>query len=145
MSLAGAGDVDLKTEKLNFSIHPSPKAGVGAGSAGKVSLSLGELTKPFKLGGTLAHPSLAIDTTQALTTVGKAVGGMALLGPAGILTALTNTGPGDANACLTAIESAKKKGKPGAGEKPEKEKGVAGEVKAGAQGIEKGLRDLLKK
>jgi AsmA family protein len=145
MSLAGAGDIDLKTEKLNLSIHPSPKAGVGAGSAGKVSLSLGELTKPFKLGGTLAHPSLAIDTTQALTTVGKAVGGMALLGPAGILTALTSTGPGDANACLTAIESAKKKGKPGAGEKPEKEKGVAGEVKAGAQGIEKGLRKLLKK
>jgi hypothetical protein len=145
MSLAGAGDIDLKTEKLNLSIHPSPKAGVGAGSAGKVSLSLGELTKPFKLGGTLAHPSLAIDTTQALTTVGKAVGGMALLGPAGILTALTSTGPGDANACLTAIESAKKKGTPGAGEKPEKEKGAADGVKEGMQGIEKGLRELLKK
>jgi uncharacterized protein involved in outer membrane biogenesis len=145
MSLAGAGDVDLKTERLNLSIHPSLKEGVGAGSAGKVSLSLGELTKPFKLGGTLAHPSLAIDTTQALTTIGKAVGGVLLLGPAGVLAALASAAPGDPNACLAAVESAKKKGKPGAGEKPEKEKGVAGEVKEGAKGIEKGLKDLLKK
>jgi uncharacterized protein involved in outer membrane biogenesis len=144
ISLAGAGDVDLKTEKLNLSIHPSPKEGVGVG-AEKVSLSLGELTKPFKLGGTLAHPSLVIDTTQALTTVGKAVGGVALLGPAGILTALANASPGDANACLAAIESAKKKGKTGAGEKSEKEKGAAGEVKEGLKGIEKGLKEFLKK
>jgi hypothetical protein len=144
MSLAGGGDVDLKTEKLNLSIHPSPKEGVGVG-AEKIGLSLGELTKPFKLGGTLAHPSLVIDTTQALTTVGKAVGGVALLGPAGILTALASAGPGDANACLTAIESAKKKGKPGASEKPEKEKGAADEVKEGVKEIEKGLKEFLKK
>ena len=145
MSLAGAGDIDLKTEKLNLSIHPSPNAGVGVGGAEKVSLSLGELTKPFKMGGTLAHPSLAIDTTQALTTVGKAVGGVALLGPAGILTALASTGPGNENACLAAIESAKKKGKSGAGEKTEKEKGAAGEVKEGVKAIEKGFKDFFKK
>jgi AsmA family protein len=145
MSLAGAGDIDLKTERLNLSIHPSPKAGVGAGGVGKVSLSLGELTKPFKLGGTLAHPSLAIDTTQALTTVGKAVGGVVLLGPAGILTALASTSPGDPNACLTAVESAKKRAKPGAGEKPEKDKGIAGKLEEGAEGIGKGLKGFLKK
>jgi AsmA family protein len=145
MSLAGEGDIDLKTEKLNLSIHPYPKSGVGGGGLGKVSLSLGELTNPFKLGGTLAHPSLAIDTTRALITAGKAVGGMALLGPAGILTALASTGPGDANACLAAIESAKKKGKPGASEKPEKKKGVADEVKEGVKEIEKGLKEFLKK
>jgi uncharacterized protein involved in outer membrane biogenesis len=144
MSLAGEGDIDLKTEKLNLSIHPYPKKGVGAEGVGKVSLSFGELTRPFKLGGTLAHPSLAIDTTQALITVGKAVGGVALLGPAGILTALATTGPGDANACLAAVESAKK-GKPGAGGKAEKEKEIADQVKEGAKGIEKGLRDFLKK
>ncbi len=144
MSLAGEGDIDLKTEKLNLSIHPSPKAGVGGGGVGKVSLSLGELTKPFKLGGTLAHPSLAIDTTQALITAGKAVGGVALLGPAGILTALAGAGPGDTNACLAAVESAKK-GKPGAGGKAEKEKEMADQVKEGVKGIEKGLRDFFKK
>jgi len=145
ISLAGAGDVDLKTEKLNLSIHPSPKAGAGVGGAGRVSLSLGELTKPFKLGGTLAHPSMAIDETQALTIIGKVVGGVALLGPAGILTALASTGPGNANVCLAAIESAEKKGKTGAGEKPKKEKGIAGEVKEGVKGIEKGLKDFFKK
>jgi len=144
VSLGGAGDIDLKTERLNLSIHPSTKEGVGVGSAGKVSLSLGELTKPFKLGGTLAHPSLAIDTTQALTTIGKAVGGVVLLGPAGILTALASTSPGDPNACLTAIQSAKKRGKPGGGEKPEKEKGVAEGMKEGVKGIEKGIKGLFK-
>ena len=121
------------------------KGGVGGGSVGKVSSSLGELAKPFKLGGTLARPSLAIDTTQALTTIGKAVGGVLLLGPAGILTTLASTAPGDPNACLTAIESAKKKGKAGAGEKPGKEKGVEGEVKEGVKGIEEGIKGLFKK
>jgi hypothetical protein len=145
MSLVGAGDIDLKTERLNLSIHPSPKKGAGSGSMGKISLSLGELTKAFKLGGTLAHPSLAVDTTQALTTVGKAVGGVVRLGPAGILTALASAAPGDANACLAAMESAKKKGKPGAGEKPEKEKGVTEEVQEGVKEIGKGLKDLFKK
>jgi hypothetical protein len=145
MSLAGAGDIDLRTERLNLSLHPSPKAGVGGGSMGKVSMSLGELTKPFKLGGTLAHPSLAIDTAQAMATVGKAVGGVVLLGPAGILTALASTGSGDANACLTAVEASKKKGKPGAGAKPEKEKGAAEKLQEGAQEIGKGLKDFLKK
>lgn len=144
MSLGGAGDIDLKTERLNLSIYPSLKKGVGVGSE-KVSLSLGELTKSFKLGGTLAHPSLAIDKTQALITAGKAVGGVALLGPAGILAALANTGPGNANACLAAIESAREKGKTGAGKKPEKEEGVADKVKQGAKGIEKGFKDFFMK
>ena len=145
ISLAGAGDIDLKTEKLDLSINPSIKAGEGVGGAGKVSLSLGELTNPFKLAGTLAHPSLAIDKTQALTTVGKTAGALALHGPAGILTALTSTAPGDANACRTAIEGAKTKGKPGASEKPVKEKGAAEGVKDGLTGIEKGLKDFFKK
>jgi AsmA family protein len=145
MGLGGAGDIDLKTEKLNLSIHPSPKKGEGGGSVGNVSLSLGELTKPFKLGGTLAHPSLAIDTTQALTTVGKAVGGVVLLGPAGVLAALANTEPTDPNACLTAIQSAQKKGKPGADEKPAKDKGAAEKLQEGAEGIGKGLKGFLKK
>ncbi len=145
MSLAGTGDIDLRTERLNLSVHPSAKKGLGADSLGKVNLSLGELTKPFKLGGTLAHPSLAVDTTQALTTLGKAVGGVILMGPAGVLAALASAAPGDPNACLTAVEGTKKKGKVGASEKPEKEKGAAEGIREGVKEIEKGFKDLFKK
>ncbi|MFC1868385.1 AsmA family protein [Thermodesulfobacteriota bacterium] len=109
MSVVGEGDIDLNTEKLNLSIKPLPKEGVGG-----FSLSLGELAKPFKLGGTLAEPSLGIDSTQAAIALGKTIGGVALFGPLGIAAALIGKGKGgnDENPCLAAIEAAKTGVKP---------------------------------
>jgi hypothetical protein len=107
MSVIGEGNVNLKEERLNLSIHPTPKEGLGTERLGKISFSLGELTKSFKLGGTLAKPSLAIDPAQALATAGKAARGAAMFGPAGILGALASPTPGDPNPCLTAYEKAK--------------------------------------
>jgi uncharacterized protein involved in outer membrane biogenesis len=141
MSVMGEGNVNLKEEKLNLSIHPTPKEGLGTGGLGKISLSLGELTKSFKLGGTLAKPSLAIDTTQALVTAGKAVGGVALFGPAGILGALASPTPGDPNPCLTAYEKAKM-GKTQPQEKAEKK---PGEGKKSLEDVGKGVGQDLKK
>jgi uncharacterized protein involved in outer membrane biogenesis len=135
MGVAGAGDINLKDEKLNLSIHPSPKKGAGTDSLGKISLSLGELTKPFKVAGTLAHPSLAIDTKEAMTTIGKAVGGVALLGPVGILAGLESTSPGDKNPCLTAIEAARRGVKPE--KKPEESKKVTEDVRTGVEELKK--------
>ncbi|MFC1532167.1 AsmA family protein [Thermodesulfobacteriota bacterium] len=103
MSVVGEGKIDLKTEKLDLALKPLPKGGVGG-----FSLSLGELAKPFKLGGTLAKPSLAIDPTQAALALGKTVGGIALFGPVGIAAALVGKSKGgDENPCLAAIEAAK--------------------------------------
>ena len=82
---------------------------------------VGELAKPFKLGGTLAHPTLVVDPEQTLVAIGKAVGGMILLGPAGVLAALASASPGDKNPCLTAIEAAKKGRKVSGEKKPAKE------------------------
>ncbi|MCZ6876292.1 MAG: AsmA family protein [bacterium] len=106
MSVIGAGTIDLKTERLNLSLKPSPKDGVGSQPSGKISLSLSQLAKPFKLGGTLANPSLAIDPGQTALLLGKTVGGIVLFGPLGIATALLSTSAGDDNACLLALESA---------------------------------------
>ena len=64
MSVVGYGNINLKTEKLKVSINPVPKEKLGVDKLGGVTLSLGELTKPFKLGGTLARPRLALDLTQ---------------------------------------------------------------------------------
>ena len=80
----GAGEVDLKTERLDLSLDTftqTRRAGF--------SLSLGELAKPFKLSGTLADPSLTIDPTKTALTIGKAVAGVLLFGPLGIAGALT--------------------------------------------------------
>jgi uncharacterized protein involved in outer membrane biogenesis len=120
MNVVGGGEINLKDEKLNLSFQPSPKKGIGVRGVGKLSLSFGELAKPFKLGGTLAHPSLAIDLKKTLITVGTAVGGIALLGPAGLLAALAGASSGDKNPCLTAIERAKKRGKVSGEKKPDK-------------------------
>ncbi len=108
MSVIGKGRVNLKTERINITLNPTPKKGLGTSGLGKLTLSLGELARPFKLGGTLANPGLAIDTARTVLTLGKVIGGKALLGPAGIATMLLGTSNGDDNPCLTAIEAHKK-------------------------------------
>ena len=77
-TLFSKGTIDLKTEALDFEIYTKPKKGIGTRETGKLSLSLSQITKPFKLGGTLANPSLGISPERTLTTVGRA-----LLGPPG--------------------------------------------------------------
>jgi uncharacterized protein involved in outer membrane biogenesis len=112
MSVIGEGEIDLGTEKLSFSLKPVPKKGVGG-----FKLSLGELAKPFKLGGTLANPSLVLDKTKAALTIGNALAGNDLFGPGGIAaTLVSKSGDKDENPCVAAIEAAK------TGEKQSEEK-----------------------
>ncbi len=106
MSGLGTGHIDLKTEALDIAIKPIPKKGIGAKGLGRISLSLSELAKPFKLGGTLAAPELVLNPGQSLLTIGKAVGGVALFGPLGILTALVGSNADQGNVCLEAIRKA---------------------------------------
>ncbi|HVO83185.1 MAG TPA: AsmA family protein [Syntrophobacteria bacterium] len=105
-TIVAAGDVDLKNEQLDIGIKPSPKSGYGLKGVARVTLGFNELAKPLKLGGTLASPSLAIDPAQAMLTIGKALGGFALFGPFGIITALADLKLGGKDACLKAIEKA---------------------------------------
>jgi uncharacterized protein involved in outer membrane biogenesis len=135
MTVVGKGNVNLKTEKLDLSIKPAPKEGI----AGTVGLSLTELAKPFKLGGTLAKPSLKIDPAQTALTIGKAFGGMTLFGPVGIVSALASGPAGDENRCLAAIEAAKKGGEVPEEKKPEEKKGV---VEKTTEGVEEGLEGI---
>jgi hypothetical protein len=136
MTVIGEGEVNLRDETLNLGLKP-----YGKGSTG-VSLSLGELAKSFRLGGTLANPSLQIDATQTMLTAGKAAGGVLLFGPAGIAAALAGKSSGDGNPCLTAVESAKKGMKHSESVKPseekaKEEKGVSGTLKGLGEGVKK--------
>ncbi len=134
MSVVGEGNVNLKTEKLNFKLNPNPKKGLKAEGLGKVSLSLSELAKSLKLGGTLANPSLGVDPLQAASTIGKMAKGVALIGPFGVLAGLVSTESGGGeNPCLAAIEAAK------TGVKAPKKKGVA---ETATDGITEGVKGL---
>ncbi len=108
MVVVGEGEINLKTESFNLSLKPVPKGGIGTHATGKLNISLDQLTRPFKLGGTLAHPSLAVDSTQTAIIFGKAIGGVMLFGPVGIAAVLVGSSSGDENSCMAAIEAAKK-------------------------------------
>jgi hypothetical protein len=140
MSVAGAGEINLKKETLNLGLKPSPKEG---SALGKVGVNLGELAKPLKLGGTLAKPSLAVDPQAALSILGKAAGGAALLGPGGILAGVASAPPEDKNPCLTAIENARKPGKPA--KKSEEPKPASGTSKESIEGVARDLKKLFGK
>lgn len=100
-TLVSYGQVDLKTEKLEFRIETRPKEGLGTDKTGKISVSLSEITRPFKLTGTLASPSISLDVTRTIKTVGTA-----LLGPVGIAYLLVSDSSDTANTCVKALETA---------------------------------------
>ena len=107
-SIFSAGDIDLKTEKLNIGIKPSPKKGA---MPGDISFSLGGLSKPFKLGGTLADPHLVIDPGGTAFLIGKFAGALAL-GPIGIAAFFADVSLGKKDLCASALESAKQEDQP---------------------------------
>ncbi len=112
VTVVGHGKANLKTETLDVSFKPSPKKGVGIKGLGKLNLSLGQLTKSFKLTGSLADPSVTVDPAGTFLTLGKAVGGAALLGPVGLAAALAGGQLGDKDPCAAAIEAIEKRHTP---------------------------------
>ncbi len=131
-SVVGEGTIDLRREGLDFTFRPIPKQGIGTGITGKLSLSVGELTRPLKLVGTLSHPSLGIDLTRSAIAVGKAVGGFMLFGPAGIGSVLLSEGSSGKDVCPLAIKAARQGVKLSLTEN----KGIVGRA---TEGVEKGL------
>lgn len=102
-SILGAGDVNLKTEELNLGIKPTPKKGFGLSGLGAIKFSLRELSSPFRLGGTLKEPSLALDPKGTAFTLGKFAGALAL-GPAGIAAFFADVSLGKKDPCLEALK-----------------------------------------
>jgi hypothetical protein len=100
-TLLSTGTVNLKTEALDFGIHTKPKEGIGTKETGKISVSLSAITKPFKLGGTLANPSLGISPERTVKTIGSV-----LLGPAGWASLFVSDSSGKENPCAAALKIA---------------------------------------
>jgi len=101
-SILGAGDVNLKSESLDLGIKPTPKKGAGPAD---VSFSFKKLSQPFRLGGTLANPHLAIDPGRTAFVIGKMAGAVAL-GPVGIAAFFADVSVGKKDACDVALGTA---------------------------------------
>ena len=106
ISVTGQGTVDLSSEGLDLAFKPAPKQALAAGRFGVLPMSLGELSQPARLGGTLAHPSLVVDPRQTILTIGK------VLGASGSQAAPGGEAVADSSPCAAAIETAKTGRKP---------------------------------
>jgi uncharacterized protein involved in outer membrane biogenesis len=101
MTVLSEGEVNFTTEELDFSIKPVPKEGARKKKI-KRSISLSTLAKQFRLSGTLANPSIEVDSRRASKTFGKGVGA-ALVGPAAVIAVLFTSKTGEKAPCPTVI------------------------------------------
>jgi uncharacterized protein involved in outer membrane biogenesis len=97
--MTGRGDVDLKEEKLDLLFGLSPKKGIGMSGIAEFGVSLPGVARSFKLGGTLARPSITINPGRAAGTIGKMLGGFTLLGPLGLAAGLLDVRVGAKDPC----------------------------------------------
>ncbi len=104
-SIFGAGTINLKTESIDLGIKPTPKK---TALPADISFNLNQFSQPFRLGGTLADPHLAIDPGRAAFILAKLAGALAL-GPIGIAAFFADISLGKKDACAVALEKAMKK------------------------------------
>ncbi|MCP3873852.1 MAG: AsmA family protein [Desulfobacteraceae bacterium] len=107
MAASGKGQIDLNKETLDISVKPSPKKGIGTKELGNINLSLSQLAKAFKIGGTLKSPEINIDHAEATKSLAKTAGGILFFGPVGIVAALVGANKADQNPCPCALAIAK--------------------------------------
>jgi len=106
LTVLGEGTVNLKTEELDFSFNPAPKATLR--TKGGTALALDDLFKSLRLTGTLAHPTLGIGSGVTSLAIGKIIGG----GLAGLTGSISGAGEKEEqDFCPAAIEKAKRGGK----------------------------------
>jgi AsmA family protein len=137
-TITSEGNINLKTEGLDFRIQTKPKEGFGTQKTGTISVSLSEITKPFKLGGTLAEPSLQIDAAGTAMTMGRL-----LLGPVGIASLFVSTSSGK-SPCVEALRIANQ-GTSETREKSGKGKDQTGGKEAKKEGLGNQILNIFKK
>ncbi len=100
-TLVSSGTLNLKTEELDFDIQSKPKEGVGRQDTVKFSVSFSKISKPFKLSGTLADPSIGISAVRTATLIGR------VFVPGGIATLFISASTGNKNPCVEAVKKVK--------------------------------------
>lgn len=144
-SIFSQGKVNLESERLKGDLKPYPKNGYGLKKVGKISFSFSELAKPLNIGGTLANPSLVIDTTETAITVSKAAGGFVLFGPVGIAAAFASVTPAEDSPCLVALQAAEQGDLETVAGNPKREKSFLEKTVDSTRKAFKYIGDMIKK
>lgn len=104
-TVRGAGEIDLGEEQVDMAFRMSPKKSIGIPGLAEIDLNLGDFARSFKVEGTFAQPSVALDPAGAAATLGKMLGGLALFGPIGLAAGLLDLKLGKDHPCLKAVET----------------------------------------
>jgi|GEM_PF-2311546 len=91
----GTGGINLKTERLDLSISTEPTRGTDV-----IRFTMGQLTRIFRLTGTLARPTLSIDPFAGATLLVRALSGPAMAGTLLAMEALLESKDVRDNPCL---------------------------------------------
>lgn len=104
LSVTGEGKIDLGRELINMKLVPSSR-----------DAAIGAVVPPVNVNGALADPSVSPDAMGVAKGVVGAVAGIALLGPAAILSPLAGGGKADSGqeACAKAAALAEGRNVPG--------------------------------
>jgi uncharacterized protein involved in outer membrane biogenesis len=108
VSVVGKGSIDLEENKFDLRFDTVSKEGIGVKGIGSLQVGLQNLKESFSLTGSFSDPSLGLDPTESILTLGKAIGGVLLFGPAGALAALLSVSRDVDNPCVKAMEAAEK-------------------------------------
>ncbi len=103
VAIVGDGRINLKTEEISIPLNTIPKKGIGIKDVVNINMSLSKMVDPFKISGTLSSPDIKVDASSALFSIGKAIGGVALFGPAGLAASLISGGVGKESPCAAVL------------------------------------------
>jgi uncharacterized protein involved in outer membrane biogenesis len=95
MNLVSSGTANLRTEAIDFSLRPEARQGVGIGA--------GALVKLLRVRGTLAEPSLGVDTLEVAKTAGAIVAAAPTFGLSLLAGPLADKATADPHPCRTAL------------------------------------------
>ena len=98
LSVVSSGTVNLKTETIDFALHPTPRGGVG--------IKAGELVNFMRVQGTLAEPTIGIDERQAATAAVSIGADLATGTISTLARGLAGKTMTDSNPCTTALGKA---------------------------------------
>lgn len=102
MTVAGGGDIDLRSEEVELILKPQPK-----------DPSLFSLATPLRVSGTLANLHLVPDSLAVAKDVAVAAIAVLATGGIGLLVPFVSAGSGDDNPCITALSGVQSAAVPG--------------------------------
>jgi AsmA family protein len=101
--VVGDGSIDLGEERFDLALKPITDGGVGIPGVFKLKVGT-TVADAFKLSGTFKAPVIGPDKSESALSLGKAIGGMLLFGPAGLTAGLLEAEFGAGNPCVDALQ-----------------------------------------